>query len=181
MKIRCGDIIIATAKQGDLAELNELYGEACGYFKFDTSSALRSPEVCLAGGDLPAGGVPENYELLTMRVNDMLIGYTSVYREFPSKTVVHVPFFFIGAPARGSGFGTLCAQMLCRYFYEAGYDCIRTSVSLRNWGALRFCNRLGFDRIIDLTAEGTPEDGNYAGVCLEKTLHNPADFELFNG
>lgn len=179
MKIRCGDITIATAKQSDLAELSELYSEACGYFKFDTASTLRSPEVCLAGGDLPAGGVPENYELLTMRINDTLIGYASVYREFPSKTVVHVPFFFIGAPARGSGFGTMCAQMLCRYFYETGYDSMRTSVSLRNWGALRFCNRLGFDRIIDLTAEGTPEDGGYAGMCLEKELRLDSEPELF--
>lgn len=170
MKIRCGDVTIATARKKDLAELEELYVEACGYFKFDRDVPLRSPEVCLAGGDLPEGGLPENYELLTMRVNDMLIGYAAVYREFPSKTAVHVPVFFIGAPARGSGFGTLCAQMLCRYFYETGYDCIRTCVSLRNWSALRFCNRLGFDRIISLTAEGTPEDGSYAGMCLEKAL-----------
>lgn len=179
MKIRCGDITIATAKQGDLEELNEIYSEACGYFESDTASPLLSPEVCLSGGDLPEGGVPENYELLTIRVNDMLIGYTSVYREFPSKTTVHVLFFFIGAPARGSGFGTLCAQMLCRYFYETGYESIRTTVSLRNWGALRFCSRLGFDRIISLSAEGSPDDGGYAGICLAKELRQPSDFDLF--
>ena len=170
MKIRSDELTIATATKNDIPELDELYVEACGFFKFDRQPPLREPAECLRGGDLPQGGRPENYDLLTIRINGMLIGYASVYRDFPGKEYVDLSLLYIGEPARGCGFGTRAAELICNYFYEAGYECIRITVSLRSWGGLRFWNRLGFDRVTGLDAAGDCADGGYGSVSLEKKL-----------
>lgn len=171
MKLRYDDMTVESAKKQDLAELEELYSEACGYFKFDKPLALCSPSDLLDSRNLPFEGEPENFELLTVRVGEMLIGYALVYRDFPEKQYVDLLTLYIGEPARGGGFGTKTAKLLCRYFYESGYETMRVTVSLRSWPGLRFWSRLGFDRIIGLDAEGEISDGGFGGVMLELGLN----------
>jgi len=137
MRMQRDDLVVSSAGTKDLAELEELYSEACGYFKFDKQLPLCTPTEFLRGIKYPKTGEPENFEMLTIRLNDMLIGYAMVYRDFPGKRYVELLSLYIGEPARCSGFGTQAAKMICRYFYETGYAAVRVSVSLRNWAALR--------------------------------------------
>ncbi len=172
MKIHSGEVYLSSALKSDLPELTELYNEASEFFGEDFPASMHSPEGCLLGLDLPKDGVPENYELLTIRVNDILIGYTTLYRDFPAKDYVDLKLMYIGEPARNRGFGALAAKMIFDYFNGAKYGCIRINVPLRNWGALRFFNRFGFNRILELNANGDCSDGEYGYVSLEKELSN---------
>ncbi len=174
MRLRREEMCVESARQEDLHELEELYSEACGYFKFDKPLAMCSPTDLLHSRRLPFGGEPENFELLCIRVAGMLIGYAVVYRDFPAKTRVDLLTLYIGERARGGGFGTQTAQMLCRYFYESGYETMRVLVSLRSWAGLRFWSRLGFDRIVGLQAEGDISDGSFGGMLLELPLNAAA-------
>ena len=171
MRIHSEEITLTSAHDDDLVELDELYAEACGFFNDEWPLPLHTPAECLSGSDLPEGGLPENYELLTIRINGMLIGYTAIYRDFPGKEYVDISFIYIGERARGCGFGTRAAGLLCTYFAQAGYRRMRVhGVSLRSWGALRFWDRLGFDRVIGLDAAGEHDDGGFGSVSLEKQL-----------
>lgn len=168
MKLRHGELILASAGNEDLPELEQLYGEFCGGHISGASYELCSPGEFLRGEKMPREGQPENFELLTVRINEMLIGGIMLYRDFPGKGYVEILSLYIGQPARCSGFGTKAAKMICRYFYESGYAAVRTAVPLQSWGGLRFWNRLGFDRIIALDAQGEASDEGVGVITLEK-------------
>ena len=171
MRIAIYDIEIKTATAEDMPELNDIYREACGYFGTDTLRPLTSPAACMAGGDVPRGGRTENYELLSISVSGTIIGYMSVYRDFPAKETVQIPFIFISERARACGFGSTIVDGVCRYFYEAGYGSVRVSVSLRKYGALRFWYNHGFNAVVSLNTEGYNVcEGSYAGIGLERSL-----------
>ncbi|MBE6765340.1 MAG: GNAT family N-acetyltransferase [Clostridia bacterium] len=170
MKLLLGDIILTTSQEKELSELDALYGEACGYFKFDSARPLIHPRSCMRGGDLPPGGKPENYELLSIYVGGVMVGYAALYRDFPGKQSVQIPLLFISEKARRCGFGTTIVRALKQYFYETGYHNLRVLVSLRNWGALRFWYRHGFDRVLCVETEGELTDGGNGSIGLECSL-----------
>lgn len=171
MRITVNDIDVRTSVSSDLPELTSFYDEACAFFKKDSRRPLMSPAVCMNEGDLPRGGRRENYELLTIRVGGTIIGYMSIYRDFPSKTIVWIPLIYIGSRVRGSGFGSRIIEGVCRYFYEAGYNSMRVAVSLRNFGAIRFWYSHRFDKIIDVSCDGyNVSEGGYGGIALEHRL-----------
>ena len=170
MRLQNDEVIVTTATAEDLEELQELHKEACGYFKFDTERPLTTPKECLERGELPENGKPENYELLTIRINDTMIGYIGVYREFPSRNAVHIMSLYIGQSARGFGFGSRVMELVCRYFYETAYRSICARVSLSNWGALRFLYRHGFNGLRDCVAPGAESDGCFGCIELSRDL-----------
>lgn len=166
LQLDCG-IIVKTSLESELPELDDLYCEACGYFKFDSARPLIHPKSCMHGGDLPPGGRPENYELLSIYVGGVMVGYLALYREFPSKEMVQIPLLFISERARRCGFGSIIVKSLKQYFYETGYRSMRILVSLRNWGALRFWYSHGFDRILCIESDGDISDDGNGSIGLE--------------
>lgn len=170
MVLEKGEVRVITTRESELEELESLYCEACGYFKFDEHRPMLSPAACFRGADLPAGGKRENYELLSIYISSVLVGYVAVYRDFPAKTSVQIMFVYISEPARRCGFGSVVCEELCRYFYEAGYMSMRALISLRNWGGLRFFFAHGFDRVLCVETDGELKDGGNGSIGLERRL-----------
>ncbi|MBE6754621.1 MAG: GNAT family N-acetyltransferase [Ruminococcaceae bacterium] len=165
MYIKHNALTIASAEEGDLPELEALYREACGYLKFDTERPLCPPAQCLSGGELPMGGTLANYDLLTIRVGDTMIGSASVYRDLPNTRNVRLLSRYIGQPARGFGSGTQAMEMLRGYFLSTNYETMTARVPLRSWGALRFFDRQGFRTVLELKAPGDIAEGRFG--CVE--------------
>ena len=170
MEFQTDNIRVCTTERAELPELNELYAEAQRYFTFDPSFRIVSPSNCIDGDDLPTGGRRENYDLLSIRIFGTLIGYTAVYRDYPIKNILRIPFIYIGEAARGNGSGSAVLEEICRYFANAGYSVVRTTVSLRDWNALRFFISRGFRTISGISAEGSEADGNYGGIVLDRSV-----------
>ncbi len=152
-------MMLASAGIEDIPELDALYSEACRILPPEEQAKLFSPEAFIRGENYPEQGDPENFEMLTIRINDMLIGYVMLRRDFPGKDHVEILSLYIGELARGSGSGSMAMKMICRYFCQSGYAAVRTWVSLRGLAGLRFWNRLGFDRILSLETDGN-ENGS---------------------
>ena len=50
------------------------------------------------------------------------------------------------------------------------YKKIRLGVHLKNWPALRFWTKIGFDKIIDIVGDELYSADTFASVILEKAL-----------
>jgi hypothetical protein len=66
--IETARLLLKPADFDDLADLNEIYEQIKEYFSFDPSHTFVSPENCLKEGDLPPGGVKENYKIYTIKL-----------------------------------------------------------------------------------------------------------------
>lgn len=169
MDIIVDNIRIKTSAWNEISELEDLYGQAMGQLGFDRLQPPVSPRKFLRGVDAAAEH-RENYELLSVYVTDMLVGYIALYRDFPAKQYARIIFIFIAEAARRQGFGEQTLAALCRYFYEAGYKTMRVTVSLRSWGALRFFYSLAFREITELAIDGELDSGGCGTVDLERKL-----------
>ena len=167
MQIVRDGLRIVTAKKDELEELDAIYSEACGHYKFDCARPILPPTVCLTKGDIPNGGKRENYEMLSIYLSGVLVGYTSVYRDFPGKRAVQLMFFYISDACAESGCRRAAAEMMIDYFRDAGYGCMRILLSLRNWRELEFWFDCGFDRVTDIRTSGDLTDGATGIIGLE--------------
>lgn len=167
MLLRNDTLTVRTATLEDIYELGWIYDEACSYFGGDTSRELLSPLDCMNGLDLPTGGKRENYELLTFLAGEMVIGYMSVYRDFPRKDWVQIPFLYIAEAARGMGSGSQIIRLIKRYFYDAGYGALQILCSLKNTDCIRFLYANGFDKILCISDK---KERDYLGIGLECKL-----------
>lgn len=167
MLLREDTLTIRTAELDDIEDLDWIYEEACDYFKGDTSSDILTPLDCMKGLDIPRGGKRENYELLSFVVGEMIIGYMAVYRDYPRKDWVQIPFLYIAERARAKGFGERIIKLIKRYFRESGYRTLRALCSLKNVGGIKFLYSHGFETVICISEN---EKRSYAGIGLECDL-----------
>lgn len=167
MRIVSQELRIITSSMDELEELDAIYSEACGHYKFNGARPIVPPAVCMEEGDLPSGGRKENYELLSIYVSGVLVGYASVYRDFPGKRAVQISFFYISSASRDAGYDLSAARQLVGYFRDTGYAAMRVLVSLRSWTELDFWFSVGFDRIIDVRIDGELDEGATGIMALE--------------
>ena len=156
----------------DFAALEPIDKECDAYFLFDPPNEDNHScplEKCLTEGDLPPGGVKENYYFYCLRQDSALVGFLAFYLGYPDKETAYLSVLYIAQAHRGQGIGTQALQaiqaMLPVYIKE-----IRLHVSLRNATALCFWVRQGFDRIMNVECGGNLLPGIFGGIELMKTL-----------
>ena len=163
-------LLIKPAVFEDLAALNEIYEQTKEYFSFDPSHTFVTPENCLTEGDLPPGGIKENYEIYTINENGKVIGYFDFYKGFPQKGIAFISLMFISANKRKCGYGKEVADAVCKYFKKIGINEVRLAVSLKNWSGLKFWYKCGFDKITLVAGDNIFSVEGYGCLELKKSL-----------
>lgn len=127
---------------------------------------------CFFKGNLPPNGTLENYRIQTIRNQEdqQIIGILSVYHGFPSTDAVYLEFLYIDKNIQKQGFG----QEVVNRFIEAtaalGYKEIRINVALKNWPALKFWIKSGFNQASGIYGDHECSDTTYANIELIKAL-----------
>lgn len=171
-------LLLNLAKLNDLPILEEIEKECDDYFKFDPPSAAehnRSLRECMAIGDIIPGVSEsaykrENYFLYSIRKENIIIGWLSLYLEYLQKDTVYLSVLYIKEVYRKNGFGVEILEALTRKLFSAQYKIICLHCSLRDATALRFWVKNGFNRIIDVECDGNLFPENFGSLELMKDL-----------
>ena len=164
------NLVIRTAQHQDLPALNKVHEQVVKYFSFDPAHVSVTPEQCLNEGDLPPGGVKENYEMLAICDNDEVIGNIDVYRGFPAEDIAYISLLFLDENKRKHGYGRQVVNAVCNHLMNSGFSEARVAVSLRNWPGLKFWQRCGFDTITRVAGDSSFSPEGYASMELKRTL-----------
>ncbi len=165
------NIIIKASDISELDDLNNIYSEACEYFRFDKNHKITSPKDCLTIGDLPPNGDRDNFEILSIHDNNKIIGFITLYKGFPTDETLYICFMYIANKNRCNGYGYSIIDNLSSYFKDRNFKSIKISVSLKNWYGIRFWNKCGFNSLTNVDIEGSFSQDNYGCIELEKRIY----------
>jgi ribosomal protein S18 acetylase RimI-like enzyme len=127
----------------------------------------------LAEGALPPDGSPERFRLQSILLADTgrVIGFLAVYHGFPEEGVLWVNVLAFDPRFQHLGYGQELVRGLGDVVAQLGtYACMRLYAHLKNWPALRFWTRAGFDRIVKIEGEKVCTEEADAYVMLERSL-----------
>jgi ribosomal protein S18 acetylase RimI-like enzyme len=163
-----------------LAEANELQQvhDACAYIEAWTGALPDSRHAqpmlsALQGGDLPPGGSKEFFRLQSIRLKatSQLIGFADVYHGYPTPDTFWVGFLGIHPAYQSQGYGRECVQGLIDVVTGLrAYSGIRLGVALKNWPALRFWTKAGFNRVVEIRGDKVYSEQSFAFLYLERRL-----------
>jgi len=135
----------------------------------ETGTKKRLYEICLTVGDLPPGGVRENLRIQAIfeKETEQMVGFHIWYTGYPVKDIVWIAFFVIDPSCQSRGFGQEVIRSFISLAKKAGFSKLQLAVALKNWPALRFWTKLGFDKVVKITGDRVYSENAYAHVVLE--------------
>ncbi|WP_338706840.1 GNAT family N-acetyltransferase [Paenibacillus amylolyticus] len=166
-------LIISNVEESDIPELESLYETSRYLHQWDGQEHDRNyVKECFEEGHLPPEGRLENYRIQSIRTNedDRYIGLLSVYHGYPSEDSIYLEFLYIQSEIQKQGYGQELIQALTRHFSELGYKEIRINVALKNWTALRFWIKSGFNQISRIYGDLEHSEDTVANTELIKSL-----------
>lgn len=168
-------LYIAGAVPKDLSDLQDIL-EKCHYIagwegRLGESTA-GVMERMLCDGDLPPGGRWENYFLQTVRskASDQPIAWLDLYFGYPTAETVWWGTLEVHPHWQRRGYGGEIEAGVVANLDRDRYHQIRVKVALKNWPAIRFWWRRGYDWIVGYHGDRVFDESCYAFLVLEKCL-----------
>jgi ribosomal protein S18 acetylase RimI-like enzyme len=123
-------------------------------------------------GELPPNGSKDFFRLQSVRLRDtgQMIGFLEAYHGFPTPDTFWAVYLAIHPRFQGKGFGQELIHELSDIVRQLKYTRIRLVASLKNWPALRFWIKEGFDKIADMQGDKLYSEKTFADFILEKSL-----------
>ncbi|MET3940428.1 ribosomal protein S18 acetylase RimI-like enzyme [Paenibacillus sp. PvP094] len=114
----------------------------------------------------------ENYRIQSIRTveENRKIGLLSMYHGYPSEDSIYLEFLYIQSDIQKQGYGQEMIPALSLHLSSLGYREIRINVALKNWPALRFWIKSGFNQISGIYGDLEHSDITFANTELIKTL-----------
>ncbi|MDK8182361.1 GNAT family N-acetyltransferase [Paenibacillus sp. UMB4589-SE434] len=127
---------------------------------------------CYYSGDLPPDGKKENYRIFTIKSKESkeLIGMISLYHGYPTIESVYIVFIYIDQKLQSRGYGGETEAQLCKELIKLGYKYVRANIAIKNWPAVRFWTKAGFNGISGIFGDKIHSDNTFANIELIKTL-----------
>ncbi|MTI66820.1 MAG: GNAT family N-acetyltransferase [Firmicutes bacterium] len=131
-------------------------------------------EKCIKEGDLPPikGAKVEFYKIksIYLKDNEKLIGFLEVYHGYPSLNSFFLSTFVINPKYQKNGYAQEVIEYISKEVKNLDYERICIGVYLKNWKALRFWTKAGFDKILGIYGDKNYSENTYAFIGLEKRL-----------
>jgi GNAT superfamily N-acetyltransferase len=121
---------------------------------------------------LPPDGDPdqEHTYLITDKDRGIAIGLLSTYGGYPQPETLYIGSLFLKREWQRRGIGGEIIVALESRSLQNGFAEVRVQVSLKNWPALRFWVRVGYDRITTLTVDEQFAKDAYGSIELTRSL-----------
>ncbi|QDH20369.1 GNAT family N-acetyltransferase [Saccharibacillus brassicae] len=166
-------LTISDLKEDEIPVVQDLYETSQYMNQWDGQSY--NPEHikdCLFNGNLPPGGKLENYRIQTIRNKEdqKIIGILSVYHGYPSTDSVYLEFLYIDKNIQKQGFGQEVIHQFAEVTTALGYKEIRINVAVKNWPALKFWIKSGFNHASGIYGDNEFSETTYANLELVKIL-----------
>jgi diamine N-acetyltransferase len=122
--------------------------------------------------NLPPRGCPSSLHNLILRepMSHDVIGLLSIYTGYPKNDVAYVGELFLCSSFQGVGLGREAYLSLEALLRPGPMTRVRVGVGLKNWNALRFWIRLGFEQVTGMSGSRYFGDGRHAFLELQKNL-----------
>ena len=121
----------------------------------------------------PPDGSKELYRMQTIRLRstNRVIGFVAGYHGWPDPDTFYITEVMIDAQFQGQGYGRELASGLTDAVAQLGaYGRICLLAALKNWPALRFWMRAGYNRMVDYRGDKRHSPETFAYLMLEKAL-----------
>ncbi|WP_169091263.1 GNAT family N-acetyltransferase [Paenibacillus sp. PL91] len=167
------NLVFRRLLENEITEMQHLYSGSQYISEWDGSELNASQiEHWYYTGDLPPGGVKENYCLFAVRLMDSneLIGILSVYHGYPKINSAYIVFLYICKDKQGQGFGKESEIQLSDELKKLGYKEIRANVAVKNWPAIRFWINAGFNGVSGIYGDKVHAANTFANLELFKIL-----------
>ncbi len=166
-------LTISNLKENEIPRVQDLYETSKYMNQWDGQSY--NPEHikdCFFKGNLPPDGKIENYRIQTIRNQEdqKIIGILSVYHGYPSADSVYLEFLYIDKDIQKQGFGQEVINQFIEVTAALGYKEIRINVALKNWPALKFWIKSGFNHASGIYGDHECSETTYANLELIKIL-----------
>ncbi len=129
---------------------------------------------CLTDGDLPPveDASKERYCLKSIysKENNSIVGFIDVYHGYPNLQTLWISIFVLNRDIQSNGFGQQVIKALTKDAVGTNYNKIGLAVHLKNWKALRFWTKAGFDKITGIYGDKDFGQATYALIGLEKNI-----------
>lgn len=128
---------------------------------------------CLEEGNLPPQGILENYRIQTITITESRtpIGLISLYHGYPHEQSLYLEFLYIHKDVQKQGFGQEIIQNFASIISELGYKEIRINVSTKNWPALRYWIKSGFNQVNGIYGDSYYAETHFSNLELMMTLN----------
>lgn len=130
-------------------------------------------ENLISNPSLPPGGEAGfvHNQVITDKGNTKIIGWLEFYYGYPSTDIFWIGSLFFHPEKKGRGYGREVITEVIKLLREKRhFKSIQLGVYLRNWAALNFWFRAGFNKIIKLSGDHEFAENNNAKACLEMRL-----------
>lgn len=150
-----------------LQELNEAsdYIEKWVGWKTPKDYVLKA----MTEGNLPPGGKKELFKLMSIYLKGTgeIIGVTELYHGYPTIDALCIGWFFIHPKYQRQGYAREVFRYIAEEAEKSYFTKIRLGVHLKNWPALGFWYKVGFDRIADIVGDAEHGADTNAPIILE--------------
>lgn len=160
--------------ESDVDGLQKLWESTAYLGEFDGHPERQDDDMYndLTIGDLPPGGTKELFKVqpfFTKEESEM-VGFIKTYHGYPNDGTVWVAFFCVSSNQRKKGFGREIIHQFASEATQSGFQRLMLAVALKNWGAIRFWNKAGFDQVTAVYGDQEYGTNTYAHLGLVKSL-----------
>lgn len=145
---------------------------SCDYME-EWTGTKHEPEFidkALSGGNLPPDGSPEFYRLKAIidRETKEVVGFTEYYIGYPDNRTLWIGFLCIHKDSQRKGYGREFLNLIEGFSKAAGFERIGIGVYLKNWPALRFWIKNGFNQINGIYGDEIYSSNTHSKIALIK-------------
>jgi diamine N-acetyltransferase len=155
----------------DKGKLNAVY-ISCSNME-EWSGSKHDPEFidkAISEGNLPPEGNLEFYRLIAAidKETNSTVGLTEYYLGYPDNKTLWIGSLYIHKDYQRKGYGSEFFNLIHEFAKAAGFERIGIGVYLKNWQALRFWVKNGFNKINGIYGDEIYSTNTYSKIALIK-------------
>lgn len=158
----------------DLEDLQKLWESTAYIGEYDGHPERTEDDMYseLTEGDLPPGGTKERFRVQPFfsKATSEMVGYISLYHGYPDDETIWVTFFCLHASQQKKGFGHEVIQQFAAEATKAGFQRLMLPIALKNWRAIRFWSKAGFNKIAAVYGNEDYAVDAFLHIGLERSL-----------
>lgn len=99
-----------------------------------------------------------------------LIGFFDLYHGYPSANSLWISMFLLGREFQKKGYGQEIINLIKKEARNVDYNKVGIGVYLKNWSALRFWTKCGFDKVTGIYGDEIYSESSFTLIGLEHDI-----------